>query len=287
MIRSFKILGFCLVIAVLSGCASKPVLLDRETLRQTPVTKIQSAVPVNELQIELSNAGAASGGAGLGLLGAAVGALIDAGVNSSREKSMVDLRVAMNDYDLQSRFNDKLAASLLESGLKEASIGTLKEDDETNLRAPVLATNFTVSGDRLRLIVHSASAYRNSEEKNDVYSKQYYSVHDLGKIGITKEVKKRTAALATKPDELIELIDNGIEEVVTLFIDDFTENKIESRPSTERVSTVITQDRIFPRMQIVEETNSRVLLTNRSEQFPVVMYTDETIIGKRKKLKKK
>lgn len=285
-----KIAYICFVALVLTGCAGKQVDLDRDALRLEPVNKIELVDPYNEIQIERADSSGSS--ASLGLLGAVVGGLLDAGVNASREKSMKQLRENMLLYDIQESFNEKLALALSSTYLNQAEVINIELstreliDADLGVNVPRIVLSSTISGDRRTLITRATVGHRKSEEKHDVYTRNYYSLHDLGKIGIDKSMKRKTAKLASKTTELSGLIEQSLEELTELFIDDYTDNKLQSLTAAAKAAPYVSRTFTLGSLGIIKDNGDRVLMKSNSKVAPTMLYADSASIGKRKPIKK-
>lgn len=226
------------------------------------------------------------------MIGAVVSGIMDAGINISRENSMKQLRENMLLYDMQESFNEKLSMALADTRHKDANVvnrerdAQLNQNAEAEIRVPKIVFSTTITGDRLRLIIEAIVSFKNSAEKGDVYTRSYYSVHDLGKLGIDKSVKRKTAKLATKTEELAQLIDVSLDELTELFIDDYTDNKLKNLTAVERASPLISKTIFLRKMHIIKDNDNRVLMTSGAEIAPTMLYLDSSLVGKRRVIKK-
>ncbi|GAB1263244.1 hypothetical protein [Aurantivibrio infirmus] len=103
----------------LGGCAGTYKPITQYELKEYKTATVISNLPQQEIRMQIipSNSGGAAG-AQFGLLGALIGAAVDAGVNNSKankaEESIEKFRVALRDDDISAMINRELQSQLID-----------------------------------------------------------------------------------------------------------------------------------------------------------------------------
>jgi hypothetical protein len=99
-----KLLLVISTVFVLTSCAS--VQLERQKLKQNKIASIN--YNSSQLSYTQSTAGSTGGGAAFGLLGVMIGAGVDAGINSNRNKKFAKINDALDGFDMNPVYLDKI-----------------------------------------------------------------------------------------------------------------------------------------------------------------------------------
>lgn len=226
-LRLFLLTTSCLV---LIGCASAPIELNRLALQDNKISKIEYLPLEQSLDIEESGAGMDGAAvAGAGLLGALVGAAIDAGVNSSRRSKFEPILESLGEFDANPVLENRLSeiqGSVFTDNLRVEAADNLKGDEVGTIKLrPTVIMNPTYSGITVSLTTSVAQPL----EEDKTYSSIYVAMSgiDANVYAVGDESAEEKPEDAAKkywidqPEKLISKITSLIDEAVGYLVDDF------------------------------------------------------------------
>lgn len=235
---------------VLAGCAHSFVELDREQLQRQPISIIELEVAENKVFVQDSTV----------LTGIVLMPFVENEVNRARERALNPIRSAMQNYDLQIKFANRLRELTGEppfSAQMEVSPPLL---ESTALSVAKMKVRVTLSMDYTLLEVSAWLNYHQNPLAKKRYHKTYISMQELKQYGVRGKKAQISKSLEDNPQPLIDSVEKGMQEVVDLFSRDLRTDTSLHDTTGETVWVRMLHSNYGSDMQIVAEHDGRSLL---------------------------
>ncbi len=202
---------FIILILIIAGCSSNPASLDRKHLKTNKVSTVNLTSP-NKLSYELSNSGSASTGA-FGLVGALVGASVDAVVNSRREKGMLPIVAALGNFNTRQIFAGKLRKLSGISFKNGVGVKSSIKDLKSGLNVLGVKANYILSATHQYVTVNASTTLKTSE-KAENYVRNFTATKNIDFNLGKNEKTNATQFLINNPNILKSAINAAMDNIV-------------------------------------------------------------------------
>ncbi|MGB1311856.1 MAG: hypothetical protein ACPG47_11615 [Leucothrix sp.] len=209
-----------MTLAILAGCSSNPITLDRKALAANKIQTIDLTAPEQITYTRSKRVSRSTGILGGGMLGALVGMGIDGVVNSNRADVIAPILKAMGNYNTNKVFSSKLAALKGPSFAPVIAVKSHKAAVSSPLNVLNVVTSYTLSENHQAVDVSTVAKIKTSE-KAPVYKRRYSANAPIDTNLKAGERINVTAWLAKNPSKLKQAIEQGMDSVIQQLSTDF------------------------------------------------------------------
>ena len=217
MKKIFNITLLALVFLLLTACASTTRNLDRGELENNKISKIH-LISQDNIEFQKSRSATTTGVIIGGLIGLAIGSGIDSNTNAKRKKALIPILEALDDYDIQQEFSNKLKEQLTGRAFSpEITVSSsLAEDNKKGidygLNTLVITGKFALSS-KHRDILSNAKIKLKVSEKGKPYGKSL-TEKTLGDFEAGQKKQLNSQFWIDNPDQLKSLIDLSMTNLI-------------------------------------------------------------------------
>ena len=200
-------------LAVLAGCSSTPIDLDRKALAANKVNTIDLTSAKKITYTRSEGASRATSMLGGGLVGALVGMGVDGAINMNRASTIAPIIKAMGNYNTSDVFKRKLAGLKGPSFANGLKVNSYETPVESELNVLNIASGYVLSANHQAVGV-GATAKIKTSEKAPVYAKRYSASSPI-QMGLKEGEKINATRWLTKnPAKLKQAIESAMDKIV-------------------------------------------------------------------------
>lgn len=221
MKKVYHLLALTVILSITSACTSNPTSLNRDALKQDPITTVHLAAAEKPTYVRSTTGSSTAAGIGGGFIGGMIGAGIDVAINNRRHNAMAPVVAALHDYNIEQKLSAKLKALKGESfanNLEVQVVENIKNADDAKAKVLRIKAISYLGTTHQHVETHAEIHLKPAKENESEYFRRFKESVAVDFGGDTKV--NATQYLVRQPEKLKAAIDQTLDTIVKKITDD-------------------------------------------------------------------